>query len=228
MVRRFSWALFAVAACFLFVPVRSASAGYVYNLEFSGPTQVIGGQTINIDVFLVESFTGATTTLDTILGDPTQGATGGTFRVTRSGAGGNAITSALGSVDFDNGGGGATINTSASSATVEQIDLLAVPTTPTGTQSGSTFRLFLGQISVVGSNIMGAQNTFTFQDFGAGDDLALFDANDVLGTAGVLDGIVNYGSITITAVPEPSSMLLGGMFACGSVVAAWRRRKRTK
>lgn len=225
MIRRFSSLLLA-AVCLMGSQMSSVNAGYVYNLEFSGPQYITGGQTVTIDVFLTESFTAPNTTADTILGDPFQGATAGTFRVTRSGTGGHAITGAAGSVDFDNGGGAATINTSATSATVEQFDIL-VATTPTGVLSGSTYRLFLGQISVVGQNVGGAQNTFTFSDFSpVGDDLSLFDAANTLGTNGVLDGLVNYGSITITAVPEPSSILLGGIFAGGSIAAAWRRRKK--
>jgi hypothetical protein len=52
--------------------------------------------------------------------------------------------------------------------------------------------------------------------------------DNVLGDGTVLDSLINYNStvsVTVTAVPEPSSLLLAGLLAGGLSVAGWRRRR---
>jgi hypothetical protein len=54
--------------------------------------------------------------------------------------------------------------------------------------------------------------------------------DNVLGNGTVLDALIHNSSavITVTAVPEPGSLVLVGFAASAAGLAAWRRRRAAK
>jgi len=69
------------------------------------------------------------------------------------------------------------------------------------------------------------QTTFTLSDFSANDgDFGTFGVGNLEGAAVASGGSFNNGSFTITAVPEPSSLVLLGLASgCGAFVRFRRR-----
>jgi hypothetical protein len=77
--------------------------------------------------------------------------------------------------------------------------------------------------------------TFTFTPVSTGtltitaNNINPFFSNDVTGTGQDLTSLITGGqtaTINVTAVPEPGSLILGGMFAAGLVGGYVRRRRR--
>jgi hypothetical protein len=89
--------------------------------------------------------------------------------------------------------------------------------------SGDPNRILLGSFTFTG-NAAGTAN-LTAQNI---DPTGEFSYN-VTGSGNSLDSLISNGTatITVTAVPEPGGLLLGGLAAAGLGVGAWRRwRKR--
>ena len=191
---------------------RATEAALIYGLEFQGPTNIVTGSAFSLDVFLRET---ATELGDaTVIGDPLQGVIQGNFAINRTGAGGFAITGVTGNLLFDVQG---TALFSMSSASLVQGALMS---TPTASQlSPNVYRLLLGTLSLTAPLVLGESNTFTFVDPSSSDDLFLGDGS-------VIDSAASYGSFTVTAVPESSSMILfGGLGAAYAGIAKFRRRR---
>jgi hypothetical protein len=113
--------------------------------------------------------------------------------------------------------------------------------TPTPKNTPGTFFYFLGNLTVT-SGAVGNTTTFALKSYdffnngtgqmltNQGTDLNALTGTDTLGQAYVGADAAAAFNITVTtaAVPEPSSMLLCGLIACGGAYGAYRRRKATK
>jgi hypothetical protein len=118
---------------------------------------------------------------------------------------------------------------------------------PSGTTAGgsvttvggtTTTKVFLGTITLTAGSL-GTTTTFTIQskrtlqnDPGDGNTLTFKNGQDLdqNGTFGAFtwtgaDSISPNNTFTVTAVPEPSSLLLCGLAVCGGAYGAYRRRK---
>jgi hypothetical protein len=218
----FLW-LFGLCVC-----VAQAQAVVITKLELVERTPFVVGSSSVIDIVLVETRDpGDTSVIGTL---PTVSA-----NIRFSGSGSSSfIASNL--VDheiqagrfFDNGGGSSIINQSGFTGTVEQYDGSPSATDdPLGTiSSPTTATLRLASFTLSGGAV-GESVTFTLEDFDSAlDDIVLDD-----GASGiVLDGTIQFGSLTITGssgggggvVPEPTSVALFGSLVGGLML---RRRK---
>jgi len=184
-----------------------------YSISVVGPNIVDINLPFTLDIVLTETATAGEATL---LGDPSidGGVLQGNFRVGRTGAGNIDITGVTGSASFDSF---ITSNFTADGAElVQQHDGIETPT-PTGVfVSPGTYQILLGTISLNASTL--GSNTFTMADLDPlGDDL-------VLGNGTVLDSVITYNGLTITAVPEPSSVIL--LSLAGTLFVAVRVRRK--
>jgi hypothetical protein len=181
-----------------------------YSISVVGPNIVDINLPFTLDIVLTETATAGEATL---LGDPNIGVFQGNFRVGRTGAGNIDITGVTGSASFDSF---ITSNFTADGAELVQQDL-DLAATPTGFfVSPGTYQILLGTISLNASTL--GSNTFTMADYDpAGNDL-------VLGDGTVLDSVVTYNSLNITAVPEPSSVIL--LSLAGTLFVAVKVRRK--
>lgn len=218
--------LFSMLVC------SQARADLVYSVGISGPATAGVGSTFNATIFLEEVVTGASTP---ILGDPFLGIVQGNFRIDRTAGSTIDITGVTLNPAFDNGGFGGTTNFGADFAEGTQFTIGPLAGTETFAGSG-IYRLALATINFTVVGPLG-DTTFTLSDFDAGlDDLVLFDGSpnglvlddiipDPIGAGGISGG--GFGDITVSAVPEPTTMgALGAFGAIGAAVSYYRRRKQ--
>lgn len=205
-----------VAAWLLFlVDMQSVRGGFVLSMSQDGsnPTFQVrtGEQSINIPVYLIQ--------------------TQGENRLSSTGlfAGGATIT-------FQTGGGKATyvngsgqysshwVDTVASSATFLSPDLRIqglVTTTPVRAAAGTNF-IQIGSFRVTGGD-PGSITTLSLSLQGlVGDPILLDDLTAILPNAPSPSNRVIFGTTTISAVPEPSSILLIG----STIGCVWALRRR--
>ncbi len=176
-------------------------------------TVSVGG-TVSIQVYLVQ--TGTTTTLNSPGlqqgGVALDYAVGAPFAVQNS----NAIT---GNANFaySNTNVGTTTNNGATvnTASVQNVSLTTPVTVPSGTN-----QILLGTFTFTGLSV-GSDVTFTAQPTATG-------ANNVDGNGHNLDGLISGASafISVTAVPEPGSLMLTGLGAGALGLGVWKRRQK--
>lgn len=203
------------------VPVRAD-----YFLEFKPQSPFTLGGSTTVDVVLRESrISGSISDLGT------KATTFGNFRLTWSGSAAYTVSNLLdhgiqGGRSFDNGGGSSIVdlNTPSNYGTVEQSDAIPEATDPLGTiVSNVEATLRLGSF-VLSGGAVGETVTFQMEDFdNVLDDIVLEDGT-------VLDGVINYGSMdfSVSAVPEPSSMLALGVLIGGVGLRQWRKRRTAR
>jgi hypothetical protein len=212
-----------LALCGVSFTAQRSHAALVYSVGVSAPSSVGLGQNFVATVYLEEVVSGGDVT---VLGNPiTGGLISGNFAINRTAGSTVDITGATGNPAFD------TItseNFTAADASVTQIDLDPGDGTPVGTLVGAnTYRLTLGTISMTATAL--GDTTFTLADFDPDPnvvDLILGDGTELDGANGVGVTFGN-GTITVTGVPEPTTMGALGVFgAVGAAVSCYRRRKQ--
>jgi hypothetical protein len=197
-----------------------------YFLEFRPQSPFTLGGSTTVDVVLRESrISGSTSDLGT------KATTFGNFRFTWSGSAAYTVSNLQDhgiqvGRSFDNGGGSSIVdlNTASNYGTVEQLDATPEATDPMGTiVSNIEATLRLGSF-VLSGGAVGETVTFQMEDFdNVLDDIVLEDGT-------VLDGVINYGSMdfSVSAVPEPSSMLALGVLIGGVGLRHWRKRRAAR
>lgn len=184
----------------------NAFAALTYSLTFSDSNVSIGtGQTVTLGVLFNEisnDFPNDTFRLGLNAGEG--GLLNANFGINVTGPGGNAITSAAGNSAFDVG---PVVDLGPPTTIVQSVDIFT--DSVFATDFGATRSVQVGTVTITGSNLVGDVNTFSLFDLNTNfvdftiDDLTLdgFDA----------DGVMSFGSVTVTAVPEPSSLVLLGI-----------------
>lgn len=221
-----------LAAFLLLFIASQASAGVVYQVSFDSngasttttANLTVGGAPVNFNIYFHEKFDGSgafTPRID--LAGGVNGLTTANFGVNRTSGTTTDISNASGNAAFDFGGA-PTVNFSTSAATVEQ----EVSVSPVFATSSAADRrtVLLGSIQVTANSL--GSTTFSLADFLADSDDIIID-NGIGGLLFVADdpllNVLTFGTLTITAVPEPSSLMLVGVVGC---VAALRRRRAPK
>jgi hypothetical protein len=198
-----------------------------YFLEFRPQTPLLLGGSSTVDIVLRENrISGALSNLGTKV------TIWGNIRFTWSGSTAFTVSNlqdhgVQNGREFDNGGLGAFVNldTTLGFGTVEQSDFDIDPSVdPLGTiVSDTEATLRLGSF-VVSGGAEGETVTFQMVDFdNVLDDIILEDGT-------VLDGVIDFRSMdfTVSAVPEPSSMLALGALVGGVGYRQWRRRRTAR
>lgn len=212
---------------FVFVAQQTSVVKGDYFLEFKPQTPLLLGGSSTVDIVLRESrVSGAISNLGT------KATIWGNIRFTWTGSTAFTVSNLQdhglqGVREFDNGGLGAILNldTTLGFGTVEQADFLPDPSAdPLGTiVSDTEATLRLGSF-VVSGGAEGETVTFQMVDFDAVlDDIILEDGT-------ILDGVLDFRSLdfTVSAVPEPSSMLALGALVGGVGYRQWRRRRAAR
>lgn len=196
-----------------------------YFLEFKPQGQLMLGGSVTVDIVLRETrIAGSNSDLATKFMQY------GNFRFNWTGS--SAFNVSLveghgqqGVREFDNGGLGPTLGPGDSSLlyrTVEQSDsIVDAATDPLGTiVSNVEASLRLGRF-VLSGGALGETVTFQMVDFDSGADDIVFDDFTVL------DSAIQYGSMdfSVSAVPEPSSILVLSALVGGVGLRQWRKRK---
>ncbi len=185
----------------------TADAALVLQFSPSGPVGPTAAP-INVDLMLVDTTGGVG------VGDLANfGAAGASFRVNLSGVG--SLSAPVGNAGFDfitASGSGATV-------TLEQTSILGL--------LGSGGSLLVGSFTI--NPTAGGIGSLSVAAFGSGADFAVYDAfstpNTVDGQVFDLPPVFNYTFSGAAAVPEPASMIMGGLTLLGGGLAAWRRRR---
>lgn len=197
-----------------------------YFLEFKPQSPLVLGGSTTVDIVLRETrASGSTSALGTSVTNT------GSFRFTWVGSSAYTVSNLQdhgdqGGRTFDNNGGAATIelNTLSSFGTVDQFDVEPIPgLDPLGTVNSSIeATLRLGSF-VLSGGAVGETISFQMEDFSAFDDITLDDGT-------VLDSVIQYGNMdfSVSAVPEPSSMVALGVLASGIGLRHWRKRRLAK
>lgn len=215
-----------LAVIMLLTFAAQASAGVVYQVSFdsagsslsTNSNLTVGGSQL-FNVYFHEKFDGNGSFTPRIdLAGGTNGLTTANFGVNRTSGSTTDITGGNGNASFDIAP--PTVTFSASSATVEQEAL----TGPVFATSSAPDRrtVLLGAIQVTANSF--GSTTFSLADFLAGSDDFIID-DGIGGLLFAADGGITFGTLTITAVPEPSSLMLVGVVG---FMAALRRRRATK
>lgn len=202
----------------------TTQADLVLDLQPVGSTTVASGGTVDVQVILTDtdgSHFGTTSGLGLLSGG------GKLVEVANGGANVNVTGSVLGAdfpmgtPNFANG-----LVDPGIANVLSSINLMGVPS-PAGIVSGiahiATFTLEVtgngGDFITIGSDILGAAT-------GGGT----VDGNVIFG-GGSIDGDVTFDTLTLSVsgavIPEPSSLLLAGLFAGGGIVAVRRRRRQS-
>jgi hypothetical protein len=100
-------------------------------------------------------------------------------------------------------------------ASVQNVSLTTPVTAPSGTN-----QILLGTFTFTGLSV-GSDIAFTAQPTATG-------ANNVDGNGNNLDSLISGASafISVTAVPEPSSLILTGLTAAAIGLGVWRRGRK--
>ncbi len=214
-------AILAVGFC------SEARADIAYRLRFSpsGPLTMDAGTSTNVQIFLDETITGASTHVigSTVNGNLVGVMTGG-IRINATGSGTSSITGGnYNTGDFDVGSF-ATGNPS----TIQNAIFVNPPVV--GTTVGSTVSVLLGNLTILANGSNGDSNVFSLRDLDSTpgvDDIVLDDGFGGLNSVLDLAANMTYDSLTIniTAVPEPSSMVLAGIAGSAGAFCYWRRRR---
>ena len=181
----------------------SANAGFLLSwTPTSSTSTVLGGAAISANLVLTET---VTTNINDF------GVAGGSFTVTRAGAG--TLSLPVGNAAFDSSTAGGTDPM----RTLDQTSILGV-----GLGSNS---VILGSFSITPTSI--GTGTLTVSAFGSPADIAVY-TNNAGGSNTLSPGIFTTAptfAYTVTAVPEPASILLVGLAGLGGLTA---RRFRMK
>jgi hypothetical protein len=220
--------ILATLVC-LVTSFNESKAATVWFLDFNPQSSFVAGGTTTVDIVLREKRdAGDISLLETV------NMSSANFRFSWSGTGSSSVVA--GSLEghtiqggrfFDNGntsysGENVFLDTTNRFGTVEQFDLLAGSDDPIGSPVNSLeSSLRVGRFTVNGGSL-GDTNLFTLADFDPTfDDLTLADGT-------VLDGIINYGSMNVATVPEPSSVALLSTLLGGFAARHWRRKRLAK
>jgi hypothetical protein len=195
-----------------------ARAGYEFTFDSSNYTVAVG-QTVTVSLYLTQ--TGGTTSLSTA-GLASGGAQlnyNSTYLNNSSITPNNTNYSSTASgsnTGFDPSNNVTRTSSGSSVLTVAQSGTEAAVTPP----SGNPNSILLGTFQFTGVSA-GTSLTLTSQAF-PGSDV------NVLGNGTVIDSLIQNSSavITVTAVPEPGSLILGGLAVTG-IAGTWVRRRRT-
>jgi hypothetical protein len=210
-----------------------ARADLIYSLSFDSSGTSLGtsvsltqGTSQTFNVFFHEVFTTPNVPLLDLAGG-VNGLTTANFRVNRGGVGGSAISGVAGNALFDAN----TPTFTPTLATVEQEVIVNGPVFGTGSLVAPGVRsVQIGSITVTASGGVGDLNTFLLADFnpGVGVNDVIID-NGVGGLAFSPDSVLNFGtlSVTVSAVPEPSSLVLVGLLGVCAVGYFLRSRRLT-
>lgn len=214
MIQRLTMGLFGL----LLIPCSWGYCDIIYNVSFSQTSaSLAAGSTINLDVFFDEVVTlGSSHRLT--LGPTGEGLINADFAIARSGTGTSAVTAAAGNAGFDNGGGPAVVL--GPPTTVVQSIFAGNPQFATDI-GGGTYRVQIGTLTITAGGSIGDSNLFSLQDLNANSNFVIDDGFGSLSF--VADSTINFGTFTISVVPEPSSLALVGLTCFGA--AFLRRRK---
>ena len=215
---------FAFVWTVVIILLGSSRAYADYFLEFKPQSTFVLGGSTTVDVVLRETRTaGSTSDL------ATKATIYGNFKFTWSGSTAYTVSSLQdhgiqGGRFFDNAGGSSIVdlNTPSNYGSVDQYDGVGpAPDDPLGTANSSIeATLRLGSFVLSGGAI-GETVSFQMEDFALGlDDIVLEDGT-------VLDGVIQYGNMdfSVSAVPEPSSMIALAALAGGVGFRHWRKRR---
>lgn len=209
--------LILAATCTTWSP---ASAAVTYRLDFTQSSLALApGQSATLGILFIETAVGLPHAFDLASGP--SGLISASFRINTLGTGGSTITAATGNSLFDLDGGPNPVV--GPSTTVEQdVDFASDPVFATFESivpGGTSRSVQIGTATFTASNVLGDVNTFSLADFGIGDQFVLDDGVRTL----ELDELMSFGQVTVTAVPEPSSIavlaVIGGL-------GAYRVRRR--
>jgi hypothetical protein len=203
-------------------------------------TATTPGQDIAVNIFLRETLTGTSTSL--IAGD--KGLFG--FGVSLNTISGQGTTINAGAATINTTAfGGPTATNPTTGNVASQGYLAAVSTTATsGPNPDANGQILLATAHLTagaagstttfqlntGNAFFGPGNTFTFThnfDLDSTNNASSGGGATYTGAATPQGGLFTF-TVQVAAVPEPSSMLLCGLIACGGAYGAYRRRKAQK
>lgn len=204
--------LLALAVCTaLLLPGSAARADYAFQFDLNGTPQnafTVGvGQTVNVQVYLVQDNAGTSNGLSS------QGLSSAGVQLNTANPAITTVTAVTGNSGFD-----LQNNTPGASAKVSESILLNNPVFPA---TGDPNRILIGTFTFTG---LTAGSTVTVSALpGSGGDNTLGDGTNI-------DSFISTSSaaITVQAVPEPGAMILSGMAVAGFVAGVVRRRFRRK
>jgi len=203
--------LYLMLASMVFLAMASSPvrAGFVYQFDASSYTSN-GGAPVNVSVYLVE--TDGNGTLQS------QGLFSGGVSLTPNSSSVAQVTSAANIAP--NSGFANNYSSVSSSAAILQADNLGNNSIvyPNGSTPN---QILLGTFTFTPLST----GTFTI----AANNISTGFSNNVTGTGNDLTSLITGGetaTITVNAVPEPGSLILGGLFAAGVAGGYVRRRRR--
>lgn len=206
---------FLLALCI--IPSGWGYCDIIYNVSFSQTSaSLTAGSTINLSVYFDEVVTGVD--LHRLTTGGAEGLINADFAIARTGVGTSAVTAAAGNAGFDNGGGPAVVL--GPPTTFVQSIFAGNPQFATDI-GGGTYRVQIGTLTITAGGSIGDSNLFSLQDLNANSNFVIDDGFGSLSF--VADSAINFGTFTLTVVPEPSSLALVGLTCLGATFL--RRRK---
>ena len=214
----FRFILILAATCALY---SHASAAVTYRLDFTQSSLALApGQSATLGILFTETAIGSPHAFDLTPGPA--GLISASFRIETLGAGGSTITGATGNNLFDLAGG-PNVVVGATTTFEQDVDFASefvFATTEAVVPGGTSRSVQVGTATFTASNVLGDTNVFSLADFDIVGSQFVIDGGPALLE---LDDLMSFGQVTVTAVPEPSSI---AVLAVMSGLGAYRMRRR--